>query len=671
MKKVIICILILAYASGILTIVFGHIFQPISSQLEPEAPDYFADEVKQYPWVQTAYVQGSTKELLYYKHIIYLRSIDQGIGSNLLFASWIKDTITEEEGQVLQLLVELSEDNPEIVLHITQSTWFRKGIGTEEVALTERILALSRENEFLARNIASSNWFIFTRREKVEDMLDTMVSMPYDLSLAISFSPWFTSEISVSESPMIPELMKLHFHDQKTAVNLSMIIQPQDLASLQWLNTLYEKDRDLVDTFFVYNDLSREHFLLICDLARIAHYDRECAHELCGPVSELSKRKLYSLGVIFSVDPEIGVFAQENFGENVEALRYFEKVIEVEIPDQDHLYSTGKFVIENPEFIYEDRIEPYRYHLLTEILSVFPPEIAQEYSNLILVTCAVYGNRFYLWKNGEYITENGLSFDRRLDEQERDAVIELLTYFIGKNEQGQLAVDLRSVSREYLCGVVDIPFTHVIKPDSLFEALHAEQGTAFVTATISNIHSMQERFEKLQISLQDMDRMVYTFSNSLVDLIVKEGENRDKIFVYLCAKNWERGSCMNHTLHTRMDSIAMGISTTSMYWTAHESAHIYPAYIPSDSITNTITEDAGKFDTPFRYKGFIAPYDEAGFEDSLDRHIEIVEIYDPQVEEKISLFEEPERSILHDVRMQVMMGVGILILGGLLWKKIK
>ncbi|MBU7033142.1 MAG: hypothetical protein HXS53_11455 [Theionarchaea archaeon] len=671
MKKVIICILILAYASGILTIVFGHIFQPISSQLESESTDYFVDEVRQYPWVQAAYAQGNTTELLYYKHITFLKSIDQRIGFNLLYASWIKDSITEEEGQALQLLVECSKENSDIVLHITQSAWFRKGIGIEEITLMKEMAALSRENIFLSRNIASSNWFIFTRREKVEDMLDTMVNIPSDLSLAISFSPWFKSEIAVSESEVIPELIKLHSYDQKIAVNLSMIIQSSDLESLQCLISLYENDRELIETFFMNNMLSREYLPLIYDLARIAPHDRDCALELSGPLSEYSRRKMSSMGAIFSVDPVIGAFALKNFGENLGALRYVEKVLEVEVLDQDHLYTTGIFVIDNPEFIYEDRIEPYRYHLLTEILLVFPPEITREYSDLIFVTCEVYGNRFYLWKNGEYTTENGLSYDRRLDEQEKEAVIELLTYFIEKNEQGQLAVDLHSVSQEYFYGLVDIPFTHVIRLDSLFEAIHQEQGTAFVTATISNIHSMEKRFEKLLVSSQDMDHMEYSFTHPLVDLILEEGDERDQMFVYLCAKNWEKGSCMHHTLHTRMDSIVMGISTTSMYWTSQESAHIYPAYIPSDSIIDAIIADTGKYDNPFRYKEFIAPYDEAGCEDLLDRHIESVDIYDQKVEKKINLFEEPTRNILHDVRIQVMILACTSILGLVAWKKIQ
>jgi hypothetical protein len=670
MKKVIICILILAYASGMLTIVFGHLLQPLSTQLEPETPDFFEDEVKHYPWVQAAYAQKNTEDLLYYKHITYLRSVDQRIGSNLLYASWIKDSITEEEGQAIQSLVELSEHHPEMVLHIIQSIWFRKEIGPEETALIERICTLSEERKFLAQNITSSNWFIFTRRENVEDMLDIMMNIPPHLSLAISFSPWFTSEISISESSLIEELITLHFHDQNLAISFSAMIHPSDLPALQRLNDLYTTDRELVDMIFEHG-VSRENLLLVSDLAHIAQYDREGAHELGKSVSEHTRKIISSLGAIYAVDPEVGVMAHTHFGENIFVLRYLEKVMEVEVPDEDSLLTTALFVSEHSEFIFEDRIEPYRYHLLTEILGVFPPDWTRSYTDLIFVTCTVYGNRFYSWKNGVYNTQNGLSFDGILDEEEKNAVIELLTFLIEKNEQGHLAVDLQSVSREYLYGVVDIPFTHVIKNGSLFEAVHAQQGTAFVTATISNIHSLEERYAKVQDSLLDIDKMNYSYSNSLVGLIMEEGTMSDRIFVCLCAKNWGQGSCMNHTLHTRMDSIALGISTTSMYWTAPESAHIYPAYVLSDVIQRKITGKKGKFGNPFMYKGFTAPYDEAGFEDFLDRHIECVEIYDPRVEEKIILFEEPERSILQDVRMQMVIGVIACILVGATYRKMK
>ena len=670
MKKVIICILILAYASGILTILCGHIFQPLSTHLETETPDYFEDEVIHYPWVQAAMTHKDTEDLLYYKHISYLRSVDQRIGSNLLYVSWIKDTITPEEGQVIHMLVELSEKNPEIALHITQSTWFRKGIGVEEVALIEEITTLSEEKTFLTENITSSNWFIFNRREKVEDMVKTMVNMPSDLSLIISFSPWFTSEISLSESTLIEELVTLYAHDQNLALTLPPLMHLHDLPALEHLNDLYETDTVLVKMVFDHG-LSRENLLLISDLAQIAHYNTSCAHTLAETLSVVSRKKISSLGALYSVDQELGEFANIHFGESTAALRYLEKVIEVEVFPQDQLSATAVFISENPEYSIEDRLESYRYHLLTHILQVFPVETAQEYENLICVICSVYGNRFYSWKNGEYTTQNGLSFDGILDEEERDAVIELLTFFIDHNEQSHFPVDLREVSREYLFGVVDIPFTHVIKTDSLYEAVHAQQGTAFVTATIANIHALEERFEQLQDSLYDLSQIEYSYSNPLVKLIMEEGTRSDRIFLYLCDKNWEQGACIDHTLHTRMDCIVMGISTTSMYWTAPESAHIYPAYIPSDVIQDTMEGNEQSFGNPFMYKGFIAPYDEAGFEDFLDRHIVCVELYDPYLEEKIILFEEPERSILYDVKIQILIGVSVFCVMGLAWKGIR
>jgi hypothetical protein len=407
--------------------------------------------------------------------------------------------------------------------------------------------------------------------------------MPADLATAVSFAPWFASDTSLSWCKAVPELIEFYNHDKNSAVNLPFILLPQDFEALHSINELYTVDRKLVESFLQCSTLSRDMFLALSDLSKIAAVDRTLASSLVDELTQDDIEIISSLADIYSSDSTMGKFASEHFYKNKVALRYLQKMMKIGDIEPELLTRTALFVSENPEFICKDRIEPYRYHLLTEILSEIPEDTAHEYKTLLSVICSVYGNRFYLWQNAAYNTRNGWAYDEQLDDVEKDAVIDLIIFFVEKNQQNAFIVDLREESYEYLYGVVDIPFTHVVNSDgTLLEAVHKESGTGYVCATIANIAALKERCDAVR-TLQ-FTSYEYAYSNPLVDLILKEGGKRDVMFVYFCAKNWECGPCMNQTLQTRMDCIVTGISTTTMHWNAHESAHIYPAYIPTDSI---------------------------------------------------------------------------------------
>lgn len=663
MRKVIIGIFALAYLSGISTLVLGHFLHvsPNPSEIQID----FIDEVKDYSWVKHG--EGQGKELLYYKQITYLYAVDERMGPNLLNADWLEDSITEEEAHALSLLVALLEEDPDIAVRVSRSVWFQRKISSNELDLMEKTLALTQENLYLAKNITSSNWFIYTGTHKADEGISTVMDMPSDLALAASFAPWFKADTSLSELETLQELITLYNQDKNLALTLPSLYQPQDFESLQHINNLYATDKELAELFFLYNTLSRESFLALSDLSRIAARDREQAHSLVEKLTQDKIQIISSLAAIYASDPAMGKFASETFGNNKTALIYVQKALEIGTYEPELLERGGLFVSDNPEFIYEDRIESYRYHLLAEILSEILPEKAQEYKNLVFVTCSVYGNRFYLWQNAEYVTQNGWAYDECLLDEEKDAVIDLLRFFMEKNDQGELVVDLREQSHEYLYGVVDIPFTHFVNCDGTsVEAVHTEQGTAFVCATIDNIDSLRQRFDELQEHFEKMDQMQYTYSNPLVELILEGGEERDLVFLYLCAKNWEFGSCLNHTLQTRMDSIATGISTTTMHWNAPDTAHIYPAYIPTDSLARKIQTDPGGYGTPFVYKQFVAPYDEAGFRDYLDDDTEMVQIYDLQTEKKVDLFHREKRVISEEILAIAVVGAIIVFIAGAL-----
>jgi hypothetical protein len=89
---------------------------------------------------------------------------------------------------------------------------------------------------------------------------------------------------------------------------------------------------------------------------------------------------------------------------------------------------------------------------------------------------------------------------------------------------------------------------------------------------------------------------------------------------------------------------------------------MYPAYLPSTTITEKIQENPGKYGNPFVYKGFIAPYDRAGFRDSLNRSIETVKIYDIQADREIGLFNKTTDRFIFDEKIVGLVILGIIIL---------
>ena len=679
MKKVIgISVLIVALVAA------AYFLWPSSDPSE-SASEYFFEVIEDYPWVRYAIRQQSERELLYYEQVKYLYSVDKQIGFHLMNAEWISDYISDEEARALELLVDISEIDPEVALRVSQTVWFQKGISSCELTVTEHVLALAEKSVEVAKNVTSSNWFFLTRACKTEEVVRTVRDMPLDLALAVSGSSWFVSDISLTEYKAVQELVTFYQTERDMALGISRVYQSRDFEKLQQVTRLYTEDKELADTFFEYNSLSRDSFLALSDLSRIAEHDRELGHSL---IDELTQDKIHtfsSLAAIYTRDSVMGKFASQRFGGNRIALRYIEKVLEAGEVPPDLLERVSLFVSTNPEFVYEDRIEPYRYHLLTEIISEFPLEDVQSYKNLVFVTCSVYGHRFYLWQDSEYGALEGWASDRQLSPLEKEAVMDLLRFLIEKNEERALVTDLRIEPYEYLYGVLDIPFTHPVNLDGtteecevldVFSALPPDEeqkveeivprdlGTSFVKAIIYNINTLEGRFTMVRERLKEMDQIEYTYTNPVVELILEEGEEQDRVFLYFSAKNWELGPCVIHTLHTRMDSIAVGIPTTTMYWRAPESAHLYPAYLPSNVIAEKIQAEPQVYGNPFMYRGFIAPYDKAGFRDYLDRDIEVVKIYDLQAERNVGIFNKIQGRLIYDekVLLVILVGVAILVL---------
>ncbi|MBU7046316.1 MAG: hypothetical protein HXS54_07735 [Theionarchaea archaeon] len=672
-------------AAALIIIGVSYFVLSTQSPSEKVTDEYFFSVLDDFPWVRYAQRQQSEKELLYYDEIKILYSRNKRIGFTLINIEWIRDYISEDEARALSLLVSISELDPDIVLSIAQSFWFQNGVTSTELNIIEDILIMTEQNIQVARNAASTDWFIIGRATKIEEMVKTINDLPQDLALSVSVAPWFSSDLTLTEVRALRELSDLYEKEKDLALFLPEVYEPQDFAALQKVVQLYTEDKELAESFMQYNTYSKDSFLALSGLSSIAQSNKEVAQSLIGEFTKDDVQALLSLANIYSYSEEMGEFASEKFRNSRIALRYIQKVLEADEVSPELMEWVVVFVTANPEFVYEDRIEPYRYHLLTQIISELPVDTAQEYKNLIYVTCSVYGSRFYSWQNPDYGVLKGWSSDRQLNDLEKEAVMNLLSFLIEKNEKGALSTDLRLESHDYLYGVLNIPFTHPVNLEGpvqdlvslegplqdlvlldgiVVETTRDEPGTYYVLTTIYNINTLEKRFSMVEEKIHQMNEAEYLYSNPVVDLILREGVKRDRLFLYFCTRNWEQGVCVDQTMHTRMDSIVMGISTTAMQWEAPDAAHMYPAYIPSSSLAEKIQQDPASFGNPFIYKGFIAPYDEAGFKDSLDRDIEEVRIYDPQAEREVGLFSKMAENLIFDekVTLVVLVGLGVIII---------
>jgi hypothetical protein len=653
---------------AIAVIVLGYVsITSLNFSLPSSSDDYFLTEVKNFPWVKYGFRQNSERELSYYNQITYLYSLDRRFGPNFLNTDWIREYITPDEASALGILVDIAGVDTEIALRVSQTSWFQNKISSIELTIMGDILTLARRDLEVARNVTGATWFLLTQETKVMEGVHAMKDIPLDLARAISGTRWFGYDQTLSETSTVDEFNYLYSVDENLALTLVTEYQARDYPALKNFTTLYRENREMVDHYLQLNSITRTSMLAISNISRIAAYDRELSESLIGELTQDKFQIISSLADIYTINQTMGEFASKTFQNNRIALRYMQKLLEVdhETFDPEIIERVGLFVITNPEFVYEDRIEPYRYHLLTNLLSDLPLETAQNYKNLIFVTCSIYGNRFFLWHNSDYGTLEGWSSDKTLEELERRAIIHLVRFLIEKNEKGDLVCDLRLECQDYLYGVLDIPFTHLINYDgTTVETSRKDGGTSFVLTIIYNISTLENRFDILQEEL--MEEQPLSYSNPLVELIKEEGKERDTIFLQLCQKNWKLGACLDQTLHTRMDCIVLGISTTTMQWTAPESAHIYPAYLPSTIITEKIQGDPHTYGNPFMYKGFIAPYDEAGFKNSLDRSIETVKIYDIQADKEIGLFNKTEDRFIFDEKIIALVVIGIAILAVIL-----
>ena len=659
MRKLIIAVIAIA------VIILGYFsITALNISLSTTSPeDYFLTELEDFPWVRYAFRQDSDKELAYYNQITYLYSLDRRFGLNFLNTNWIREYISPEEGTALNMLVTLADVDPVLALHVTQTSWFQNKISSIELSIMEDILILAQRDAEITRNITEAPWFLLSQEEKVRDGVHSITIIPLDLARIITGALWFRNDQTLSELKAVDELYYLYEQDSHVALTLAATYQARDFPALHHFTLFYEENREIANDYFQLNPISRNSMLAISYISQIALHDQEFSESLIEPLTQDKLYILESFAHIYATNPEVGAFSKETFQHNRIALRYIQEMLEIESDsiDVELIERVGLFVITNPEFVYEDRIEPYRYHLLTHILSELPLETCQNYKNLIYVTCSIYGNRFYQWQNSDYGTLEGWSSDKTLQDLEGAAIIQLLTYLIQHNEQGTLVTDLRMESQDYLYGVLDIPFTYVVNYDgTIVETAHKEQGTSFVFSIIYNINTLENRFSTLQKEITEDHPLSY--SNALVQLIVEEGDYRDTLFLQFCQKNWVYGNCNDQTMHTRMDSIVMGISTTTMQWTAPESAHIYPAYLPSTLIRKEIEKNPQKYGNPFIYKGFIAPYDEAGFKNSLDRSIESVKIYDIQADKEIGLFNKTADRFIFNEKIVLLVLVGIVII---------
>jgi hypothetical protein len=351
---------------------------------------------------------------------------------------------------------------------------------------------------------------------------------------------------------------------------------------------------------------------------------------------------LAHLDTISSRDDEAARFLFENFGPDERVLRFAAIYLTFRpLENMPSLFESCLFVYRNPEFVYEDTTEAFRYDLLVHALSVLPADDAYAYKSLLFEATRLYGNRFYEWDDLRNGRVYGWSSDRKLSPLEAEGFDALLTFLIRRNEEGSLATDIRLEKGEYLLALLDIPYEYLINYDgTIVENRGEEKGTYYIYAIVYNIRTLPARARNLTSRMGKRDIEYHT---ALTDYIMESGGRKDVYYLLINSQNWDVASrrdekvCVHETYQTVMDAIAMGIAPSMMYWKSEETGHLYPAYLASPDLLRTIEENGAYWGSPLAYKGYISPYDSSGYRRFLARDIEYVSIYDHQAQTFVTI----------------------------------
>lgn len=598
------------------------------------------DVMKDYPWVRFANATGNERELHFLSLVEHLAEEDSDLGMNVAQTLWLQDYILKEEGEVLDSLSSITDLDVDIAKNISQTFWFREPITPEKVEFLDAFASLVRERPIVARTVSQTKWFALFIGGEESEVVRMLAVMDRTVAQKISESSWFSASASEMEIDAVRQIDIFSKNDKERVPQLLSFFEPRrDLQNLREVNVLAHDDPAFFKQYFSLFPLTFYTLASASSLSTLRNLDSSFAERLIQESPSL----LASLKTIAERDLDVARLLYDNFGANETVMRFASRYASFRpIKEKSSFFETCLFVSRNPEFIYEDTKEKYRYDLLNETISSLPLEYAYDYKSLIFQAIRIYANRFYEWDDPIHGRLYGWSSDETLSGFEKEGYLSLLNYLIVENEAGTLVTDIRVENGKYLSALLDIPYEYLINFDgTIVENSGEERGTYYIYAIVYNIKTLPTRRRNLESLTARKDVKYHTY---LVDYILTNGEKKDIYYILINAKNWDIAErqnekvCVYQTYQTLMDAIAIGIAPTEVYWKSRETGHLYPAYLASPTVLRAIESSGAYWKSPFVYKGYLSPYDQAGYKNLLGTQIEYVSIYDHEAENFVTIY---------------------------------
>jgi hypothetical protein len=617
--------------------------------------------MKEYPWVKWAARRSTMPEVQYIEDICILADIDPAIAYRIIYAQWITDYVSDREAEYLDIVVNLARSDPEIARTVVNCWWLFDTLQDKEIDAVFYIYTIFKKDRKLAEILVTTQWFQSYITVREVTALQTIYEAPTRLALVLVGKLWFQDYLSYEEVEVIKELIEFHNrYPEKVfeVVNLPSFseINQKNVQQIEIINLLIQKNPELLENLEI-DPLTADTWSMWSSLSSIALEDEVFAvtiHDRLVNQSNPDSYAVENLAGLFNVHAkfayyldEIGYIDQLSMT-NSKTLRFlhvFSEFQPVEVEQYDSVISAAE--VASTHFVYEDRFEQYRYHLLWHTLEVIDPDQIMQYHTMVKVSLEIYGERFYKWKvyDQEY---KALSNDESLNNTEFLSYIHLLKHFM----ENPLVTDIDDISEDHLYYLLYIPYEHQVNIDGSITSIGElssplTRGSAAVLATCHNILGLDQRNKILNTEWEDheLHKKYLKTQIPLTEQITHEGDIKDKLFIFISEKHWEsptEEACICHTYQSLMDLTSVGIPSTWMYWYSGESAHMYPAYVPSDTILDEIEDNPEKYNNPFVYDGFISPWDKAGYKDLKSRDILVVQAYNVHSENLEPVWGKPE-----------------------------
>lgn len=658
-----------------------------TTQPEPDTlcdyPEIY-EAIKEYPWVEWAVRKQTMPEVGYIKDLCFLADVDPAIAYRIIYSQWIIDYISQDEEKYLNLIVDMAGYDPIIAAAVADCWWVGDDLQAKEIETIECIYSILMRDNKLAAAVVSCTWFKTFVTSTELAALHQVRDAPLVYAAAVVTMPWFCDFISYTEVELIKELETFYTYYPQYALQVLQLesfasVNTDNLVQVQHVNTLVQKDAFLFEQLLI-EPLTPLTWRCWSGLSAIADKDKDFALSIREQLTDVQYTEAYAvenLALLFLADKKMVAYLDEKgylthfTKEKALSLRFCAVLLAFEdIKDYEAVITTAEYASHG--LVYEDRFEQYRYHLLWNVFPSFGADTLEQYQSVVKVLLEIYAERFYKWK--VYASDLlVLCDDEFLNDLELTAVTQLLTYFIEQD----LVIDVTQLPEEELYYLLDVPYQYFVNVDGTITPIESVsspsmRGSAAVFATAYNIFSLKGRKETLLAQWEDKsfrEKHMQERGIPLLTLIVNEGDLQDQLFVFISGKNWEsptEEACICHTYQSSMDLKSVGIPSTVMYWHAGDRAHVYPAYKPGKHVLTAITENPAKYDGPFVYKGFISPWDKAGYQKLKPRDIFVIQVYDRELSQ-VTIWSKPD-TLLHDPKTIAMI---IILVGGFLFVMVK